>query len=81
MSLKINVMTKVFTKINLNEFKILGLGLIDLVTEIDGFKVYYYLHNDNCVAMYYPGKEFGTKCLDFKGDEIAYAEQDSNWPY
>ena len=70
-------MTKVFTKIDINEFETLGLSLTDLVTEIDGFKVYYYLHNDNCVAMYYPSKGFGTKCLDFKGDEIAYAEQDS----
>jgi hypothetical protein len=50
-------------------------------TEIDGREVITCHVGDNCVAIWYNSKGIGSHCPNFVGCDVAYVEQDVNWPW
>lgn len=56
-------------------------GMCAYEDEFDGHLAMVFKLNGNCVGMWYNARGTGSFCMDFRGDDMAYAGNDPLWPW
>jgi hypothetical protein len=50
-------------------------------TEVDGRRIIEFGYNEQCVGVWYCGRNVGTVCMQFHGDSLHYYERDPFRPW
>jgi hypothetical protein len=76
--------THVFTRIPCYEKtdSLLAIRSMDAYEdEVDGHRIISFIFRGQCVALWYPGANTGSFCMDFHGLDEDYAGADPFWPW